>query len=76
MPIDRCYCYEVRFTRLKRVAEETEARSVEALQEHVTFGANCRLCHPYVRRMLRTGETVFEEVIRAEDEPAHSAAGE
>ncbi|PSQ71783.1 MAG: (2Fe-2S)-binding protein [Bacteroidetes bacterium QH_8_67_23] len=70
MPIDRCYCYEVRLARLKRVAEETGARSVVALQEHVEFGKNCRLCHPYVRRMLRTGETAFEEMIRDEDEPA------
>lgn len=67
--IDRCYCYEVRFARLKRVVEETGAESVAALQEHVEFGKNCRLCHPYVRQMLRTGEVAFEEVIREEDEP-------
>ena len=70
MHIDRCYCYEVRFARLKRVAEDTGADSVAALQEHVTFGKNCQLCHPYVRRMLRTGEVVFSEVVQEEDEPA------
>lgn len=68
--IDCCYCYEVRFARLKRVAEDTGADSVEALQEHVEFGKNCQLCHPYVRRMLRTGQTSFGEVVREEDEPA------
>lgn len=67
MHIDRCYCYEVRFARLKRVAEESGADSVAALQEHVTFGENCQLCHPYVRRMLRTGQVTFDEVIREED---------
>lgn len=65
--IDRCYCFQVRFARLKAVAEETGADSVEELQAHVTFGQNCQLCHPYVRRMLRTGETVFGEVIRDEE---------
>ena len=67
MRIDRCYCYQVPFDRLKATAEATGAASVEALQAHVTFGENCQLCHPYVRRMLETGTTVFDEVIEAED---------
>lgn len=66
MTIDRCSCYGKTFAELKAVAEATGARSVEALQEHVTFGQNCRLCHPYVRRMLETGETVFHEIIEEE----------
>lgn len=70
MKIDRCYCFEQRFADLKDVAQETGAQTVEALQEHVTFGENCRLCHPYVRRMLRTGETTFDRIIREADEPA------
>ncbi|MFO8098142.1 MAG: (2Fe-2S)-binding protein [Salinibacter sp.] len=69
MPIDRCYCYQQTFATLNAVAEKTGAASIEALQEHVTFGKNCELCHPYVRRMLDTGKTSFEEVIRADDEP-------
>ena len=68
MPIDRCYCYQQTFAALKDVAENTGATSIEALQEHVLFGQNCELCHPYVRRMLDTGETSFEDVIRADDE--------
>ncbi len=67
MDVDRCYCYQKTFDTLKAVADETGADSVEALQAHVPFGENCRLCHPYVRRMLKTGETVFHEVIEAED---------
>jgi bacterioferritin-associated ferredoxin len=70
MPIDRCYCYQQTFAALKTVAEATGAESVGELQAHVTFGENCELCHPYVRRMLNTGQTSFEEVIRAADEPA------
>jgi bacterioferritin-associated ferredoxin len=66
MPIDRCYCYQQSFATLHEVAEQTGADSIEALQAHVTFGENCQLCHPYVRRMLETGETIFHEVIEAE----------
>jgi len=67
MRIDRCYCYQKTFETLKDVAEETGAGSIEALQAHVTFGQNCELCHPYVRRTLATGQTVFHEVLEAED---------
>jgi len=63
MDIDRCYCYDQTFARLKAVADEAGADSIEALQAHVTFGENCQLCHPYVRRMLGTGQTVFHEVL-------------
>lgn len=69
MTIDRCLCFGVPFARLRAVADETGVDSVEALQRHVAFGQRCALCHPYVRRMLRTRETVFHEVITARDEP-------
>lgn len=71
--IDRCYCFGKTFAELKRTAERTGAASVEELQRHATFGHNCKLCHPYVRRMLRTGETVFREVVTEVDEPAAGA---
>ena len=67
--IDRCHCFGTTFAELKEVADATGAESVAELQEHATFGHNCQLCHPYVRRMLRTGETVFGEIVTAEDEP-------
>lgn len=69
MRIDRCYCFAKPFTELRALAEATGADSVEALQQHATFGRQCKLCHPYVRRMLRTGETVFREIVTEEDEP-------
>lgn len=71
--IDHCYCFRQPFAALKRIADATGAATVEALQEHVVFGAQCRLCHPYVRRMLRTGETAFHEIIAEADEPAARA---
>ena len=69
MQIDRCYCFQQRFSDLKSLANRYGVATVEELQHYVTFGQNCQLCHPYVRRMLRTGQTVFDEIIREEDEP-------
>jgi len=45
------------------VARRTGADTIEELQVHRDFGLRCRLCHPYVRRMLRTGETKFDQII-------------
>jgi hypothetical protein len=67
--IDRCYCFLRPFAELKEVADATGAGTVPELQTHVVFGQQCRLCHPYVRRMLRTGETVFQEILTEADEP-------
>ena len=33
-------------------------------------GTGCGLCEPYVRRMMRTGQVVFHQVITSRDEPA------
>ena len=80
MRIDRCYCFAQRFADLQRVAERAGACSVPELQEAAAeagrpFGQKCRLCHPYVRRMLRTGETAFGRVVTEADEPAPAKSG-
>ncbi|MDT0630227.1 (2Fe-2S)-binding protein [Rubrivirga sp. S365] len=74
MEIDRCLCFGVPFAHLADVASETGAATVAGLQEHARFGQKCGLCHPYVRRMLRTGQTVFHEVVTDEDEPEAGAS--
>ncbi len=60
--IDRCVCHGRTFQDLHRVARDSGAASVEALQQEVAFGTRCGLCRPYVRSMLETGQTVFYEV--------------
>lgn len=69
MRIDRCLCFDRPFADLRHVADRTGAETVADLQAHVVFGQKCGLCHPYVRRMLRTGETVFHAVVTDADEP-------
>lgn len=67
--IDRCMCFRRTFAEMAEVADRTGASSIVALQAHVPFGRKCGLCLPYVRRMLRTGQTVFDEVVSEADEP-------
>ncbi len=68
--IDKCHCFNQTFAALKHAAEVTESSTIDELQRHVTFGQNCKLCHPYVARMLETGETVFNEIITASPTPS------
>ena len=70
--IDRCFCFGRTFADLAETAEARACTSVAELQEHELFGERCALCHPYVRRMLRTGETVFGEIVTEADEPANA----
>lgn len=74
MTIDRCLCFGKTFAELAEVADATGAETVAELQEHALFGRKCALCHPYVRRMLRTGQTVFHEVVTEADEPEAGAS--
>jgi bacterioferritin-associated ferredoxin len=37
-----------------------------ALMQETGCGAQCGLCRPYLARMLRTGETVFYELLTPE----------
>lgn len=61
--IDRCICFQKSFAELRQIAKTQGADSVSALQEHVIFGRKCRLCHPYVAEMLRSGQTVFHQLL-------------
>ena len=69
MRIARCLCFGRPFAELADVAAATGAATVAELQAHALFGRKCALCHPYVRRMLRTGQTAFAEVVTDDDEP-------
>jgi len=65
--IERCVCSDVSFSHLKDVADETGIESLEELQQACTFGVTCRLCHPYVRRMLKDGTVRFHSVLTDDD---------
>ena len=66
--IDRCICYNRSFAELAQTARQTGVTTLAELQAQVAFGSKCGLCRPYVRRMLRTGETVFHTLITEADD--------
>lgn len=64
--VDRCICRSTPFENLLRLAR-THGWTLEDLQRETGSGAQCGLCRPYLRRMLRTGETVFHELLSEEN---------
>jgi bacterioferritin-associated ferredoxin len=50
------------FERLLPVARD-HGWSVDDIGRETLCGAQCGLCRPYLREMLRTGKTVFTEIL-------------
>ncbi|MGH7656736.1 MAG: (2Fe-2S)-binding protein [Gemmatimonadales bacterium] len=66
--ITMCVCRQLPFTRLLPLARE-RGWTMQELMDQTEAGATCGLCRPYLRRMLRTGETVFHDILTGENEP-------
>lgn len=56
MAVDRCYCHQVTFAKLKELAART-GPDLDALSKATGCGTGCGLCIPYIRVMLKTGQT-------------------
>lgn len=64
MPVDRCICHQISFADVKRIADEKGFTSVEELRVEKICSTNCKLCEPYIQRMLETGEITFESTLK------------
>jgi bacterioferritin-associated ferredoxin len=60
--ITKCVCRDATFTSLLPLARERQWALADLIRE-TGCGAGCGLCRPYLREMLRTGQTEFSEVI-------------
>lgn len=62
MPINRCVCCNRPFSSLLEEARERKWDFAQLVQ-HSGCGRQCGGCAPYLKRMLETGETSFEEIL-------------
>lgn len=60
MKVDRCVCHEISFSEIKKISEEQDLHSIEELRDERICSTNCKMCEPYIREMLQTGETTFQ----------------
>jgi hypothetical protein len=73
--IDRCVCFDLRFSDLKRKLDERPA-TLDQVASRFGCGSCCGLCRPYIACMLETGQTVFTEVLRPTDADDGVASGD
>lgn len=59
MPINRCICHKITFEELLQIAREKGLKTVEELQREKVGSTQCKLCEPYLKKMLQTGQTSF-----------------
>jgi bacterioferritin-associated ferredoxin len=69
MRIDRCICADVTFAEALQAAR-ADGLTLADLQRRFGCSASCGMCGPYLRRTLRTGETVFHQIVTEREEPA------
>lgn len=60
--VTRCVCDDISFKDLKQLCHEEGFKNVHQLSEANICATNCKLCVPYIHKMLKTGKTAFEEI--------------
>ena len=64
--VSGCICMRMPFDRLLPLARAGGWDLADVTRE-TGCGGQCGLCRPYLRRMLRTGETAFRELLGEDD---------
>lgn len=64
--VSGCICKSTSFEVLYAQAAAENWNLADIMRE-TGCGAGCGLCRPYLRRMLRTGQTKFYELLAADD---------
>jgi bacterioferritin-associated ferredoxin len=64
MRIDKCYCFDVKFSEIKDFAARNTIFCLQELKLKCGFGTACQICEPYVKETLQTGKIVFTEIIK------------
>jgi bacterioferritin-associated ferredoxin len=63
--VSRCICRNMSFDALLPRAKAANWTLIDLIAE-TGCGGQCGLCRPYLREMLRTGQTEFTELLPAE----------
>jgi bacterioferritin-associated ferredoxin len=73
MAVDRCVCWNLTFADLRYIAE-SDSLDFNGLVNRTGCCTGCTTCEPYVRRMLKTGETDMPVLSAAEVREAMDGA--
>lgn len=57
--VNRCICSAISFDEVLEIAKEEKLSTIEELREKKVCCVNCKLCEPYIKKVLSTGQTIF-----------------
>jgi len=60
--VTKCICYDTTFEEMKAIMIKYNLRTVDELIKIKPVALNCKLCLPYINKMIATGDTVFEVI--------------
>jgi bacterioferritin-associated ferredoxin len=63
MRIDRCVCFDMLFADIIERAK-SEGWAVEDIEAILGCGSGCGMCKPYIREGMKTGQVVFDKIIK------------
>ena len=58
----KCICFDTTFKEMKEIMKKNNINSIEELRQIKQISANCKLCLPYIEKMIKTGQTEFEVI--------------
>ena len=61
--ITKCICFDMSFSQMKKTMNDRNIRSIEEFRKIKPVATNCKLCLPYINKMIETGKTEFEIII-------------
>lgn len=63
MPVNRCICHQISFSDIKTIANARGLTTVQELRAEKICSTNCRLCEPYIKMLLQSGNTSFKPIL-------------
>lgn len=61
--ITKCICYDTTFSQMKKIMQKNNLKTLDELKDIKVVAANCRLCVPYINKMIETGKTEFDNIL-------------
>lgn len=61
--ITKCICNDITFEEMNERVKEYKIKGIEDLRKIMTVASNCKLCLPYINKMIETGQTSFENIL-------------
>lgn len=57
--VKMCVCHRTSFEQIYEEAHKRNLLSTEELIKAKVCGTGCGMCHPYINKMMVTGQTMF-----------------